>query len=280
MFIPRNRKNRFRLSIEGAGDGLGTGEGLGEGIGAGGLGEGEGEGEGTAEEIPPYLRDLSEDDVYDRLNRVNEFPNQLGAVESRMNGGVNALSERMTAYEKGLPTQSSFDVEALTKGLEAYDPKLAEVLGPLLQDAFKVSALDENSLRPHLDPMQEQMRNYVGEQLVRSVYSPETIGEIIPQVVDGKFMPEGQRQKDFADWYGQQGYETQQSLLSFGAPYINSLRKFEAWETNRNGNKVAVATGTQERLAKGQVPAGQHRKPAQSKKLSDEDAFMAGFNEI
>ena len=238
-----------------------------------------GEGEGEDEVIPPYLRDLTEDDVYDRLSRVNEFPNQLGAVESRLNGGVNSLAERMAAYEKSLLTQGSFDVDKLTKGLADYDPKLAEVLGPLLQDAFKVSALDETSLRPHLDPIQKRMQEYVGEQLVRSAYSPEAISEIIPQVVDGRFVPEGQRQKDFAEWYGQQGYETQQSLLSFGAPYINALRKFEKWEKERVEKKAATAVTTQERLNKGQVPVSRHGKPAQSKKLSDTDAFLAGFEE-
>lgn len=237
-------------------------------------------GEGDDPPAPEmYLRDFTEDDVYGRLSQVSEFPNQLGAVESRMNGGVNALSDRMSAYEKGLPTQGAFDADKLTKGLEEYDPALAKVLGPLLQDAFKVNALDETSLRPHLDPMQDQMRKYIGEQLVQSAYSPEAISEIIPQVVDGKFAPEGQRQKDFADWYGQQGYETQQSLLSFGVPYINALRKFEKWEKDRNVQKATAATTAQERLKNGQVPASQHRKPAQQQKLSDTAAFEAGFDE-
>ena len=238
-------------------------------------------GEGGEEEvIPPYLRDLTEDDVYNRLNQVPEFQPQLTAMESRLNGGVNDVAARLSAYEKGLPTQAAFDGEKLIKGLEAYDPKLAEVLGPLLQDAFQVNALDENTLRPHLDPMQDAMRKYVGEQIVMSAYSPEAIAEIIPAVKDGRFMPEGQRQKDFSDWYGQQGYETQQALLSFGAPYINALRSFEKWETTRNTQRVDASTSKQGQLEDGQVPSGQNRKPAQPKKLSDADAFVAGFNEI
>lgn len=243
-------------------------------------GEGDGEGDGDGEIIPPYLRDLSEDDVYERLGRVNEFQPQMTAMESRLNGGVNGLSSRLDAYEKGLPTQAAFDGEKLIKGLEAYDPKLAEVLGPLLQDAFQVNSLDENTLRPHLDPMQDAMRQYVGEQLVMSAYSPEAIAEIIPAVKDGRFMPEGQRQKDFADWYGQQGYESQQALLSFGAPYINALRKFEKWETDRNTQRADASVLKQGQLEGGQVPSGQNRKPAQPKKLSNEEAFSAGFNEV
>jgi hypothetical protein len=137
------------------------------------------EGEG---EVIPYLRDLTEDDVYERLGRVNEFQPQLSAMESRLNGGVNDIASRLDAYEKGLPTQAAFDGEKLIKGLEAYDPRLAEVLVPLLQEAFQVSSLNENTLRPHLDPMQDSMRQYIGEQLVMSAYSPEAIAEIIPAV--------------------------------------------------------------------------------------------------
>jgi len=249
-------------------------------LGGEGEGEGEGTGEGEGEVIPPYLRDLTEDDVYDRLTRMNEFQPQMTAMESRLNGGVNDVATRLSAYEKGLPTQAAFDSEKLIKGLEAYDPKLAEVLGPLLQDAFQVNALDETTLRPHLDPMQDSMRKYVGEQLVMSAYSPEAIAEIIPAVKDGRFVPEGQRQKDFADWYGQQGYETQQALLSFGAPYINALRSFEKWETTRNTQRADASVLKQGQLEDGQVPSGQNRKPAQPKKLSDSEAFLAGFNEI
>ena len=118
---------------------------------------------GEGDEITPlYLRDLSEDDVYDRLTRVNEFQPQMTALESRLNGGVSDIAARLSTYEKGLPTQAAFDSEKLIKGLEAYDPKLAEVLGPLLQEAFQVNALDETTLRPHLAPMQDEIRNDVG----------------------------------------------------------------------------------------------------------------------
>lgn len=244
--------------------------------------EGGSGGGGEGEELPPqtYLRDLTEDDVYDRLSRVTEFQPQLSALESRLNGGVNSLTERLASIEKGLPTQAAFDTEKVIKGLEAYDPKLAEVLGPLLQDAFKVNPLDENTLRPHLEPIQQQLQETFGRELVMSVYSPETLSEIIPEVKDGRFMPEGQRQKDFADWYAQQGYETQQALLRFGAPYVNALRKFERWEKDRNTSRAAAAATKEGQLQKGQVPAGQHRTQPPQKKLTPDEEFAAGFNEI
>jgi len=231
------------------------------------------------EEVPPYLRDLTEDDVYDRLTRVNDFPSQLNGLESRFNGGVNDLTQRVANIEKATPTQTSFDVDKLTKGLEAYDPKLAEVLVPLLQDAFKVSAMDENTLRPYFDDANGKMKDWAGEQLVMSAYSPETLAEIIPPVQDGKFTPEGQRHKDFISWYSQQGYQVQQSLLSFGAPYINALRSFERWEQKKNKGRATTSQGKTDRLVNGQMPTSQHRKTPQPKQASLDEALADGFNE-
>jgi len=233
----------------------------------------------TEESIPPYLRDLSEDDVYDRLTQVSDFPGQLNGLESRFNGGVNDLTQRVANMEKATPTQSSFDVDKLTKGLEAYDPKLADVLVPLLQDAFKVSAMDETTLRPYFDDANGKMKDWAGEQLVMSAYSPETLAEIIPPVQDGKFTPEGQRHKDFIGWYSQQGYQTQQSLLSFGAPYINALRSFEHWEQKKNKGRADTSQGKTDRLVNGQVPTSQHRKTPQPKQATLDEALASGFNE-
>ena len=43
-------------------------------------------GEVTPEETAAYLRDLTEDDVYSRLQRVQEFPDHINGLESRFNG--------------------------------------------------------------------------------------------------------------------------------------------------------------------------------------------------
>ena len=233
-----------------------------------------------ADEVPaPYLRDLSEDDVYSRLQNIHNMPSQLTGMESRFNGGLGDLTNRISTMEKATPTQANFDFEGLTKGLEAYDPKLAEVLVPLLQDAFKVQALDENTLRPYMDSMRTEMQDWSGEQIVMSAYSPETLAEIIPPVQDGKFMAEGQRHKDFTGWYAQQGYQTQQALLTFGAPYVNALCSFERWEQNQNSARVSKSKQKTDQLVKGQVPTSQHRKTPGAKRISDDEAFESGFNE-
>ena len=235
---------------------------------------------GDEESTPAaYLRDLTEDEVYNRLSRVQELPDHLNALESRFTGNLGQFSSRLEGLEKTLSTRTSFDGDKLKSVLEAYDPQLAEVLIPALMEAFQTTPLDENTLRPHLEPLQKGVQDWMGEQLVMSAYPPETLGEIIPPVKDGKFAPEGQRHKDFIDWYSQQGYQTQQALLSFGAPYVNALRKFEQWEQSRNTERTQTAKGKSARLAGGTVPAGQSRRSQGAAGQSPQDLFLAAFEE-
>jgi len=147
-------------------------------------------------------------------------------------------------------------------------------------EAIQVSPLDETTLQPYLEPLQSKMSEAFGQQLVLSVYPPETLGEIIPPVKNGKFAPEGQRHKDFIDWYSQQGYQTQQALLSFGAPYVNALRKFEAWEQSRKQDKTRSASNRSSRLAQGQIPSSQSRRTRDAGVQSAADAFLAAFDEV
>ena len=233
-----------------------------------------------AEEVTPFLRDLSEDDVYSRLQRVSDFPDHISGVESRFNGNLSQLQERLIGLEKSLGSRTSFNSDKLKKVLEDYDPKLAEILIPALSEAIQTSPLDEAALRPYLDPVLSKITEAYGQQLVLSVYPPEALEEIIPPVQNGKFAPEGQRHKDFIEWYSQQGYQTQQSLLSFGAPYVNALRKFEAWEQGRKQEKTRSASDKTSRLAQGQVPTSQSRRTRDAGAQSSQDAFLAAFEEV
>lgn len=233
-----------------------------------------------AEEVTPFLRDLSEDDVYSRLQRVSDFPEHINGVESRFNGNISQLQERLIGLEKSLGSRTSFNSDKLKKVLEDYDPKLAEILIPALSEAIQTSPLDEAALRPYLDPALSKITEAYGQQLVLSVYPPESLEEIIPPVQNGKFAPEGQRHKDFIEWYSQQGYQTQQSLLSFGAPYVNALRKFEAWEQGRKQEKTKSASNKTSRLAQGQVPTSQSRRTRDAGAQSSQDAFLAAFEEV
>ncbi len=231
-------------------------------------------------ETTSFLRDLSEDDVYSRLQRVSDFPEHINGVESRFNGNLSQLQERLVGLEKSLGSRTSFNADKLKKVLEDYDPKLAEILIPALSEAIQTSPLDETALRPYLDPVSSKLTEAFGQQLVLSVYPPETLEEIIPPVHNGKFAPEGQRHKDFIEWYSQQGYQVQQSLLSFGAPYVNALRKFEAWEQSKKQEKTKSASNKTSRLAQGQIPTSQSRRTRDAGAQSSQDAFLAAFEEV
>ena len=235
-------------------------------------------GEVTPEETAAYLRDLTEDDVYSRLQRVQEFPDHINGLESRFNGNFAQLQERLTGLEKSLGSRTAFDSGKLQKVLQDHDPGLAEVLIPALAEAINVSPLDENTLRPHLDPISAKLTEAFGQQLVLSQYPPEVLEEIIPPIKGGKFVPEGERHKNFIEWYSQQGYQTQQSLLTFGAPYVNALRKFEAWEQSKKQDKARSAGNKTNRLAQGQIPTSQTRRTGAV--ATPQDAFLAAFEEI
>lgn len=235
---------------------------------------------GSSNEASYYLRDLTEDDVYSRLQQAGNFPGHLTGLESRFNGNFSQVQERLAGLEKSLGAQTSFDFSKLQKVLADYDPKLAEILVPALTDAIKVAPLDDTVFRPHLDSISNKLTEAFGQQLVLSIYSPETIEQIIPPVKNGKFVPEGQRHKDFVDWYSQQGYQTQQALLNFGAPYVNALRKFEEWEQNKKQEKTKSAGNKSSRLAQGQVPTSQSRHTNTAGVQSAEDSFLAAFEEV
>lgn len=227
-----------------------------------------------------YLRDLTEDDVYSRLQQAKNLPDHLTGLESRFNGNFSQVQERLAGLEKSLGSQASFDFSKVQKVLAEYDPKLAEILVPALTEAIKVSPLDETVFRPHLDLISNKLTETFGQQLVLSIYSPEALEQIIPPVKNGKFAPEGQRHKDFVDWYSQQGYQTQQALLNFGAPYVNALRKFEEWEQSRKQEKTRSAGNKSSRLAQGQVPTSQSRHTNTAGPQSAEDSFLAAFEEV
>jgi len=234
----------------------------------------------TEAESSPFLRDLSEDDVYARLQRVSDFPEHINGIESRFNGNLSQLQERLIGVEKSLGSKTSFNADKLKRVLEDYDPKLAEILIPALSEAIQTSPLDEAALRPYLDPVSSKLTEAFGQQLVLSVFPPETLEEIIPPVKNGKFAPEGQRHKNFVEWYSQQGYQTQQALLQFGAPYVNALRKFEAWEQSKKQEKAKSASDKSSRLAQGQVPTSQSRRTRDAGAQSSQDAFLAAFEEV
>lgn len=238
------------------------------------------EGEGEEDETPVgWLKDLTEDDVYDRIQRAGKLPEHLSGLESRFTGSLSELQQKLSGIEKSLGTRTTFNTEKLTKVLTELDPKLAEVLVPALAEAFQVHPLDEASLSPYLDPMSSQMKEFMGQQLVLGFYPPDVLEEIIPPIANGKFAPEGQRHKDFVEWYSQQGYQTQQALLNFGAPYVHALKKFESWEKGKNEERAAKSGGKTDRLARGKIPTSRTTRTGRPVQ-TNEETFLAAFDEV
>lgn len=251
-----------------------------DGGGGGGGDEWDAQPQGEEQQVQPYLRDLTEDDVYDRLTRVTQYPDQLRALESRLFGSMGPISEKLQRLEKSVGTQVGFDPSKLEKVLQEYDPILAEKLVPALKEALRVNPLDEATLSPYLNPVQENMQGWMGEQIVLASYDPEEIGEMIPDVVDGRWNPTTQRHKDFIDWFAVQGLQTQQALQKFGAGYVRALKRFEKWEQDKVKERTKAAGATSTRLAGGQQPSSQGRRAASKSYATPEEAFLAGFNEV
>lgn len=237
---------------------------------------------GAAEPESLWLRDFDEDTAYNTLKSAQQFPDHMRGLESRLFGRLGPITEKLNTLEKSLGSRVSLDAEKIKKALDAYDPSgsLAESLVPALTEALNVSPLDENTIRPFIEPIQQSMSQQMGEALVLSHYAPGEIAAIIPEVSDGRWNPQSQRHKDFIDWYSQQGYDTQQALNEFGPNYIHALRSFERWEKDRNQEREKAAGDKSSRLAGGQQPSSQGRRPRQAGPQTPEEAFLAGYNEV
>jgi len=244
-------------------------------------GEPSGEPDGSEPESL-WLRDLDEDTAYNTLRSAQQFPDHLRGLESRFFGRLGPITEKLTSLEKSLSSRVAFDSSKVKAALDAYDESgtLSSSLIPALEEALNVNPLDENTIRPFIDPVQQEFKQELGEALVLSHYSAEEISDIIPEVADGRWNPQSQRHKDFITWYSQQGFEKQQALNEFGPRYIHALRTFERWEKDRNKEREKAAGDSSSRLAGGQQPSSQGRRPRKAGPQTPEEAFLAGYNEV
>lgn len=267
-----------------AGDFDGAGGGLGEESGGEGgeFLETDGNENVGGEETPsPFLRDLTEDQVYDMLNESREFPKRVDAVRDQLFGRMGPVVERQNQLEKALQTRVTFNADAVTKALEGYDNgDLAKVLVPALQEALQVSPLDETALSPFLGPALEKMQEQMGRQLVLSQYTPQRLTEIIPEAdQNGQFNPQGQLQKDFVDWYAQQGYETQQNLSTFSAEYVHAMRNFEEYARQKSEERAKAEKAKASRLNGGRQPSARGRASQTPRLRTRSEGFNSVFEE-
>ena len=233
----------------------------------------------SQEAAEAYLRDLTEDDVYDRLQQVGDFPTRLQALESRLFGSLGPLNERLQAIEKALGQQTVVDPEGLAP-LKEYDEELYKRLSEALPKTVRATPLDESTLQPLLAPMLQQVLDTTAANIAGAFYSVDEIDDMIPAIKDGAFDPQTDRQRAFVDWYGRQPYEVQQALTQIGPDWVRAVRSFERWEKEQTAAKQAKAQANERRLAAGTQPKGKGRKPTPSGPQTQEEAFAAGFQEV
>ena len=254
----------------------------GEGLGSAGdeIASGEDLGGENGDEASPsyFLKDWTEDDVYQRISDAGEFPDRLNALESRVFGSQGPIKEQLAQLSKAIGQRVSVNTEALA-ALEDYDPKLKEALEKILPDLLNVSPIDETVLEPYLSPMQQQMQEQFGAEIVKSHYSAADIDAIIPPTDEnGVFTPKGQRHKDFIAWYAKQGYDTRQALTTLGSPYVHALRSFERWEQEQVKEREQKASDQENRLNGGRPPKSHGTRTSGSGLNTEADGFNYIFN--
>jgi len=148
-------------------------------------------------------------------------------------------------------------------------------------EAFNSAPLDEEALRPFLDPMREQMQDYIREQIVLAFYTPERINEIVPAAKDGVHSPEGAEQEDFVNWLAQQGYNTQQAVQTLGPQYVRAMKQFEKWREGQVKERESAAAKKASALAGGGQPsANGRRSPGRAGPQTADEAFSKGFADV
>lgn len=228
-----------------------------------------------------FIRDLAEEDVYNRLSDVKEFPNRLSALESRLAGRFGPVMERLQGLEKERGTQAAVNLEALAP-LKEYDENLYSVLEKILPDLIKVQQLDDAAMRPYLDPVHDKFQGELGESIALAFFSPEEIGEIVPDVDDnGIFAPKTDLQRSFVDWFSQQGYQTQEAMSRLGPGWVRAMKSFKEWDGSKRKERETAAAKDKERLAGGASPSSQGRRaPVNKGPQSEEEAAQMGFDEV
>ena len=256
----------------------GTGMGMGSG-GEEGVVETPEASEGEEQSPEFFLKDWTADDVYQRISDAGEFPDRLNALESRVFGSQGPIKEQLGKLAEAMGKRVSVNTDAL-KALDDYDPKLREALETILPNLIDVSPIDETTLQPYLSPIQQQMQEQLGAEIVKSQYSADDINAIVPPTDEnGVFQPQGQRHKDFMNWYAKQGFETRQALTTLGSSYVHALRSFERWEQDQIKEREKKAADAENRLNGGQPPRTPGTRSSSSGLNTEVDGFNAIFNQ-
>ena len=235
------------------------------------------------EQSPPYfLKDMTEDDLYDR---IKGFPDHLSALESRFGESLSPLNARIEEIQKNLGARQSFTpkLEKLTKVLEEYDPNLAKAFMPALEESLResitASPLDGAVLEPHLTPYLSQLQEKFNQDLTLGLLDAYNIDvtSIIPPVEGGKWNPQSQTHKDFIEWYSLQDMKVRDALAQSGAGFAQALNRFQKWNAGKLKEREQHAGKSVARLNAGQQPSAAGKTSSRRSLESEEDGFNYAF---
>lgn len=245
----------------------------------------------VVDEIPaPFIGDLDEASVLERLRTAGELPDRLSAMEGRVNEQVGPLLSRLEEIQKGLGQRVAFEpkFEKLAQALDGYDPKLKELLLPALMDDLKgslnINQLDGSALEPHVSPMMQQALQQREEALTETLLGmlPFGLDDVVARDEQGKVLdPKTDIQRDFKAWWELQDGRTRESLKGYNVGLFGALQRFSKWREKRMQEKGEQAGAKVTRLAAGQQPsaAGRRAQPAEPKpEAAFDDGFMRVMN--
>jgi hypothetical protein len=254
---------------------------------------GEGEG-GESEASSPFLGDLSEQDVLERLGLVNDLPGQVRGVEERLTGALTPLQQQLQELQAARAQQPAFSpkLDAVNAVLKEYDPTLAEKLGPALaqalQDSFSYSPLDGDALRPHIEPMLGELRSQFETEHAITVL--DSLGFDPDSVVNREDVnqPATDLQKDFLKWYGALDVPTRRALAPGEGEdkgpisplaYARAMQKFAKWRGKQIQDKGEEAGNAARRLAGASSISSQSRSEPRRGPRTEADGFYSVFKE-
>ena len=228
-----------------------------------------------------WLRDLTEEQAYGLFQMMRQMPEQLDRMSSRFDGRLGPYNERIAKLEKALSNRPQVDTARIEAAMREYDAGLADKVGPVLKGAFEQAPLDEAARSPVLEPIMSRLQDWVGEQIVAAMYTPDQVKGIIPPVdqANGKFVPETQTHRDFVDWLGREGYGQRESLYSYGPAYVQALNAFNTYLERRNQEKTRAAETKSKRLAGSRQPSSKGAAAPAKKLETFRDGFLDAFKE-
>jgi len=235
-----------------------------------------------------FVGQYTEDQVAERLGMLDGFGQHIEAVEGRFNESLSPLAERLQELEKSLGSRQSVQVPAeLIAEIDAHfskwDPKLGEGVGALFQrlltESVKSAPLDENALRPYIEPMLRE-QEYKTETAWLEAIEPHLGFQIEDLHQDGEL------KKEFYGWLRLQPRSVHEAVtaarpdgyVAHPRAFGKVMQSFDKARKQKLKSESDNATASSARLS-GARQTSSSATGSPSRKQSS-DPFADGFNEV